>query len=140
MKYVFLIICLGISVTFLGSCKKHGSNPGVLTGRWELRAEQGAQIPMEPSDFLPGNGTIWEFTDGSHWKYSDRHTTDSGQYRITRDTISPYQTKMDKLTLIHSPSQSWALFFQLSSDSLKIYSGIIAADGSITTYARMGTE
>src|SRR5882757_7853115 len=135
MKSFLLLICMGISITFTGSCKKSGGNATPsLPGAWELRYQQGGYtLNTQTGNFPPGNGNIYKFTETGYRYYSAGRILDSGQYRITKDTISPFQKNMDKLTFTSS-NTTRSVFFEFSNNNLVIYNGIIAADGTIATY------
>jgi hypothetical protein len=138
MKSFLLLICIGISISFAGSCKKSGgdTNPS-LPGTWELRYQQGGYtLNTQTGSFSPGNGHIYKFTETSYSYFAGGQMQDSGQYRVTKDTISPFQKNMDKITFISSNNIRSA-FFEFSNNDLVIYNGIIAADGTIATYSKL---
>jgi len=128
MKPLLLAMILGILITFGGSCKKSGSdNTATLPGYWELRfVEGGYQTSNASGSFSPGNGNILKFKDDNYWSYSDGQARDSGQYQITKDT----------LTILH-PTYKTDYSFQLSNNTLTLYFGTIAADGTVSTYIRL---
>lgn len=138
MKYFLLLVFLGVSLTLLNSCKKSDGNDNQsLPGKWELRYLQGGYIlSIQTGNYPPGNGNIYQFTDNSYRYYSGSQLIDSGGYRITKDTISPFQKKMDKLTFINFSTQR-SVFYEFADNNLIIYNGIIAADGTIATYSRL---
>ncbi|HEX9512118.1 MAG TPA: hypothetical protein VF939_16620 [Puia sp.] len=131
MRPILLAMVVGISVTFLGSCKKNtGDSAATLTGYWELRfVEGGYRVSGISGSFPPGNGSLLKFKGASYWSYSGGQARDSGQYQITKDTLTMFHTtyKMD-------------YFFQLSNNTLTLSFGTIAADGTISTYARLNTS
>lgn len=138
MRRLFLLICLSAIILSLNSCKKSGGNNNQsLPGSWELRYLEGGYIlSIQTGSYPPGNGNIYKFTDNSYWHYSGGQLIDSGGYRITKDTISPFQKNMDMLTFINVNTPR-SVFFEFSNNNLTIYSGIIAADGTIGTYSRL---
>ncbi|HTI12400.1 MAG TPA: hypothetical protein VL832_27700 [Puia sp.] len=138
MKPFLLLIGISISIFIAGSCKKSGVNDAPpLPGAWELRYQQGGYtLNTQTGNFPPGNGHIYKFTETTYSYYAAGQRLDSGQYRITKDTISPFQKNMDKLTFTSS-STTRSVFFEFSNNNLVIYNGIIAADGTIATYSKL---
>lgn len=138
MKSFLLLICIGVTISFAGSCKKSGGNATPsLPGAWELRYQQGGYtLNTQTGNFPPGNGNIYKFTETTYSYYSEGQIRDSGQYLIKKDTLSPFNKKMDKLTFISS-NNIRSVFFEFSNNDLIIYNGIIAADGTIATYSKL---
>jgi hypothetical protein len=85
--------------------------------------------------FLPGNGNIYEFTDKEYEYFVQHALVENGTYTTGRDTpqhIMNVPTEMDFMIL-----QRGKLYYEISDNTLTIYDGDIALDGSIETYARI---
>lgn len=138
MKY--LPIAGLILATMIMSCKKerttnHTNNntPVSLKGSWELRVRLGTQVPNVSGYYLPGNGEIWSFTD-SAYQYFENQLYDHGSYSITQAVATQTDKLMDELIL--NSDSTMGLFYQVSYDTLIIYRGNIASDGSIEKFLK----
>jgi hypothetical protein len=121
------------------SCKKNHKEliSGRLQGVWELRhVEGGFRAPGTSPDYAPGNGNMWKFSDSTYQYYVNGQLSVQGSYTLTKD-ISPATGKnMDALIL--DSNNNWKLFFEISNNTLTLYRGIVAADGTIETYEKIG--
>ena len=106
-----------------------------LEGAWELREVRGGMVAGLSPYYSQGNGNIWRFSESTLHHYAEGKLVDSGTFTITRDTCPATQTEMDAFIL--SNSYSHHIFFEISKDTLTLYNGIIAADGTIEKYVRI---
>jgi hypothetical protein len=138
MKPILLMICLGMSVMIFAGCKKNSSDPSAsLTGGWEMRTSVGGLLPGKI--YPAGNGNIWEFKKDSFRTYWNGKLIDSGKYQITKDAVSPFGTKLNRI--MTSPSDKiGGLFYQFSNDTLSLYMGYFLSDGATSTYVRTTTS
>jgi len=129
-----ILISVGCHRTKSVDEKKVYSNS--LQGDWELRNVFGGfGPPGRPTNFPAGNGHIRSFKDSTFKYYADGKLVDSGTFALTRDTCPATQTLMDAFIL--SNSYGHKIFFEISKDTLTLYNGVIAADGTIEKYVRI---
>lgn len=134
MKRIVPVIFLFL-LSFILGCNKPNSSTSIQ-GAWELRhVEGGYRAPGANPDFPPGNGNIVIFTANTYKYYSNGQLSSSGSFSITREFAAATGKKMD--AIINDGNMDDKQFFEINHDSLKIYRGIIAADGIIATYARI---
>ncbi|MEP7253137.1 MAG: hypothetical protein ABI683_12180 [Ginsengibacter sp.] len=124
------------------SCKKTGGEKAPkeysdsIKGTWELRYVIGIQDPRANPNYSPGNGNIWQFGDSTYKYYRNAQLEDSGLYSLTKDTaFATGQYIMDALHLKQGASPGFP--FQIDKDTLLIFRGIVAADGSIEKFVRL---
>ena len=122
------------------SCQKQKNLPDslnrkILSGVWELRAASGGQTVSNPDDFRPGNGSLWKFTETEFATMFKDSVYRSGSYSISTGTGIDLNTgrKIDQFVFNNMPSES----FELRSDTLKFYYGLIPADGIITMFVKI---
>ena len=128
-----ILVTLGCNRSKTTDEKKNYSD--ALEGAWELRNVFGGfGPPGRPNNFAPGNGNIRSFKDSTFQYYANGKLVDSGTFTLTRDTCPATQTVMDAFIL--SNSYGHEIFFEISKDTLTLYNGIIAADGTIEKYVR----
>jgi len=110
-----------------------------LQGAWELRNVFGGfGPPGRPNTFAPGNGNIWSFKDSTFKRYEKGTLIDSGSFTIDRDTCPATNTLMDAFTFGNSQNNyGMQIFFEISHDTMTMYHGVIAADGTISKYVRV---
>ena len=135
-SHLLILFCAG---TF-SSCKKDNQsramlNGKVLAGLWELRAVSGGQVPYDPIDYRPGNGSLWAFTQTDFRRIYKDSIYRSGTYLISRGTGTDLNTgrKIDQFVFNNTPAES----FELSNDTLRFYYGFIPADGDIEMYVKI---
>lgn len=138
MKLKFCLLA-GIILIALFSCKKDDDQKqnGPLTGTWELRSVYGGYSATGGGNFEPGNGSIWQFSDNNYWYYSEGVTIDSGSYKQTSG-INP-QTNINTNALVFKNDTGWNVYYQITGDTLTLYSGVVAADGTVSKYVRVDT-
>ena len=84
MKKFFSFIEL-VSLFFFFGCNKTNTSSSIQ-GTCELRhVEGGFRTPESPTDFAPGNGTIWKFTDKTYEYYSDGQFSGTGSFTKTKE-------------------------------------------------------
>jgi hypothetical protein len=105
---------------------------GSIIGTWELRVLYGAMLANSPGNYYPGNGHRWKFTDSLYEQYADGKLVMSGKYSLTKDTCPATGTYMDAFKL--EQNFSYKTFFEFLNDTLVLYNGVIAADGTISKY------
>jgi hypothetical protein len=103
---------------------------GGLNGTWELRSQIGGMMP--DNDFPPGNGNIIKFTDSTFEKRNNGQITINGTYIISQVTNPETGNTMKQ---INYPG-GYIEYFKIMNNHLTIYSGLVAADGTISKYAR----
>jgi hypothetical protein len=132
--FIVPLLFAGCDRQTTGSNKSNYSRS--LAGAWELRSLFGGfRAPGPDPVYSPGNGNIWSFRDSTFRQYYEGKLVDSGSFSIIRDTCPATQTLMD--AFVTSKSHGHRMFFEISKDTLTIYNGIIAADGTIEKYFRL---
>jgi hypothetical protein len=135
-------LCLLLSFFFLAfvGCNKvkqqtntSQHHSGSIIGIWELRVLHGGMLASPHGNYYPpGNGHRWKFTDSLYEQYADGKLVMSGKYSLSKDTCPATGTYMDAFKL--EQNSSYKTFFEFSSDTLVLYNGVIAADGTISKY------
>ncbi|HMG67530.1 MAG TPA: hypothetical protein VK588_07585 [Chitinophagaceae bacterium] len=142
MKPWYLFFILFCACTF-SSCNKHiqsseQPNGKVLPGLWELRAESGGQVPYDPNNYKPGNGSLWKFTQTEFARIYKDSVYRSGTYAIRLGAGTDLNTgrKIDQFVFNNEPAES----FELRNDTLRFYYGFIPADGDIEMYVKIAED
>jgi len=149
MKQIALLSVIACLVLLVCSCQKDNNGApkkkllstgsGSIKGDWELRILYGCQTPNCNPYFQPGNGNTWHFTDTTYLhtvqSLSPRYTaSDSAVYILGKDTCMATGRMMDYFKAKDDPFEG--TFFEIKNDTLTLYRGIIAADGTIQKYVR----
>ncbi len=102
----------------------------VLSGTWELRhlVCTGCAPNTQP-DYAPGNGHQWVFEDINFAVKSNNVIKDSGYYQIS-------DVSGGNSVLILNADKNSDITFTVNKDTLKLYFGQLASDGSIETYVK----
>lgn len=135
MKPSYLAFIL-LFTAFFTSCNKDSqSNGKVLQGVWELRAGAGGMLANNPTDYRPGNGSLWAFKQTTFERIYKDSVYRSGTYSISRGTGTNLNTgrKIDQFIFNNEPAES----FELRNDTLKLYYGAISYDGSIEMFVKI---
>ena len=110
--------------------------PASLKNSWELRfAYGGLRAPNTNPNYLPGNKNIWKLMDSTYQIYSNGVLQQTGKYTLTKDTCYATGRFMDAMIL--DKNTAYKLFFEVANDTLVMYRGVIAADGTIEKYVRI---
>lgn len=109
--------------------------PVALQNTWELRNVYGGyRTPGTSPNTSPGNKNIWKFTDSTYEQYVSGVLQKTGKYTVTKGTSPATGRLMDALILDNNTTTK--LFFEFANDTLVLYRGIVAADGTIEKYVR----
>ncbi len=143
MKTILSLVGLVIVLNMLPGCSKDSDpapvinqGPVALQNTWELRSVYGGyRAPGSGPNTSPGNKNIWKFTDTTYQQYSNGVLYVSGKYTLTKDTSPATGQLMD--ALIFDKNANAKLFFEISNDTLVMYRGLVAADGTIEKYVRV---
>ena len=109
-------------------------NSNVLSGTWEMRGLTGGMVPYNPNSYKPGNGNIWKFTADHFERIYNDSVYDSGSYRVTNTGVDLNTNRtINQFIFNDTPAES----FELKNDTLHIYNGMIAADGTISRYVKI---
>lgn len=143
MKKILSLCLLVILLNMLPGCSKDSDpapviNPAAVTlqNTWELRSVYGGyRIPGTSPNTNPGNKNIWKFTDTTYQQYANGVLYVSGKYTLTKDTSPATGQLMD--ALIFDKNTNAKLFFEIANDTLVMYRGLVAADGTIEKYVRV---
>lgn len=112
------------------------SGEGSLVGAWELRMTYGGfHLPNTSPVHGPGNGRIWQFTNNSYVLYAKEKVLTSGIYTRTRDVSPATGTVMDAIVM--PGNGGLKIHYGFLKDTLVLYQGTIAADGTIEKYVRV---
>ena len=111
-----------------------------LPGIWELRELQGGFRPANAQIYYSaGNGNTWEFTDSTYKQSFEGKLANSGGYTLTQDTALATGRLMDAFVM-DAGSYKHQIHFEFNQDTLLLYDGQIAADGTIGKYVRVHAE
>ncbi|MCW3086690.1 MAG: hypothetical protein JWQ78_76, partial [Sediminibacterium sp.] len=137
-----------ITLTVLVSCKKEtvpdpvpppDLGPVSLRNSWELRSSYGGfGLPNRNPNFAAGNGNILIILDSTYEEHSNGQLQKTGPYTLTKDTCRATGRFMDAMVFDRPPN--FKRFFEIVRDTLVIYIGVIAADGMIEKFVRIGTK
>ena len=109
-------------------------------GSWELRELQGGFRPPNAQIYYSaGNRNIWEFTDSTYKQSFQGEFASVGTYTLTKDTALATGRLMDALN-IGDGIYKHQIYFEFNQDTLLLYNGQIAADGTIGKYVRMQAQ
>ena len=138
MKRYCLIIVLIILIGSILSCTHSKEQThllsNTLSGMWELRGTTGGMRIPGPNDYKPGNGNIWKFTDTHFERILNDSTYNSGNYTIANTGVDMNTgRKISQFVFNGTPAES----FEIKNDTLHIYSGMIAADGTIAHFVKV---
>jgi hypothetical protein len=141
-RYLLFSLCLITAIIIIGCDKAdQKKNPkkkatSSIVGSWELRVLHGGMIPRpEGPNYPPGNGDKWKFTDSLYEHYEKGQLASHGKYSLIKDTCPATGTYMDAFVV--QEDYPHRIFFEFSKDTLVMYNGIIAADGTITKYVSL---
>lgn len=137
MNHISLTICLGVSLIFLGSCRKNKDAviSNSINGTWELRQRSGGMM-AGANNYPAGNGNIIKFTDSLFDRYAGNQLTESGVYAVIHDT-----TVEENVCLVVPAGQftnrivyngrydSTKVFIQMTNNILTFMAGCYALDG-----------
>jgi len=145
MRLCKWLLIVALSVQPFISCKKDGTQAKnkvhglqTLPGAWELRYMYGGGTGLAvPEKTRSGNGYIKRFTDSVYWFANEDKVWDSGTYKLTTG-INP-ETNVETDAMILHGDTLLPRYFQIADDTLTIYTGIVAADGTIEKYVRIYT-
>ena len=143
MKKILSAGMLVLLLNCLSGCSKDSDpapntnqGPVALQNTWELRSVYGGyRTPGTSPNTSPGNKNIWKFTDTTYQQYANGVLYVSGKYTVTKDSSAATGRIMDALILDKNTSQK--LFFEFANDTLVLYRGIVAADGTIEKFVRV---
>jgi hypothetical protein len=115
-------------------------NETSLAGTWELRELQGGFRPANAQIYYSaGNGEIWEFTDSTYKKSFEGRLDNAGPYTLTKDTALATGRLMDAF-VIDRGIYKHQIYFEFNQDTLLLYDGQIAADGTMCKYVRVDAK
>ena len=129
---VFILLCAAC----FSSCNKDIQSPQqVLQGVWELRAGAGGNVANDPTDYRPGNGSLWAFKQTTFERIYKDSVYRGGTYSISRGTGTDLNTgrKIDQFIFNNEPAES----FELRNDTLRFYFGAIPYDGGIEMFVKI---
>ena len=135
-----IIFLLPVFLLFISSCHKDGNDqvatvhgPQTLPGSWEYRSYYGGYGPTGGGTSEPGNGNIWTFTDNTYTYYPGDDTQQSGTYTLTT-APNPNSGEITPAILFDG---TYTMCYSIKDDTLTLYRGMVAADGTVETYARI---
>ncbi|OUL60662.1 hypothetical protein [Flavobacterium sp. AJR] len=116
------------------SCQKK-SVSDELNGSWELRHIEGIQVARVDPNFKPGNGTLLKFEGQKYERYYEGKKEEDGIFAITpEDTVINNSKANYSFTFNNNKEKIYVL---LEGNKLVIFNGIIAADGTESTYEKL---
>lgn len=127
--YTSVIICLLMSAA---GCKKKSAETN-LNGTWELRHINGIHVAGVSPDFPAGNGNLLEFNGQEYKRYIDGKVVSSGSFSLKKEAeVAVNNTKANYSILFNNEK----LLVNLSAKKLVVFDGVIAADGTESTYVK----
>ena len=144
VSYHLVVVILTSALLFGGCDKKSSSdkakepveNSNLIVGEWELRDLTGGMVPNQKPGYPPGNGDKYKFVDLHYYeRYIDGKVVASGSYSLAKDTCPATGRYMNAFVL--EQNAPWKIYFEFSNDTLVLYNGIIAADGTISRYVKV---
>jgi hypothetical protein len=149
MKTIVSLVLLFMLLNLQSACTKgddaqivvdpvltSNNGPVSLQNSWELRSLYGGySAPNRNPNYAPGNKNIWKFMDSTYKQYSGGVLRKTGTYTLTKGTSPATGRYMDVMILDRNAGAE--LFFEFSKDTLVLYRGVIAADGTVEKYVRI---
>ncbi|MDO7743911.1 MAG: hypothetical protein MUP99_09060 [Pedobacter sp.] len=136
-KVLFLSLIACLALTTIVGCKKKSPEKEAVTtlnGTWELRYLAGIQVPDVDPNFKAGNGNVFKF-DGQHYdRIIDGKTVSSGTYTISLHKTPVNNTESNYSLVFDNDTK---LLINLSKNKLVVFDGVIAADGTESTYEKL---
>lgn len=133
MKNIFRVSFSLIVLFTVISCSKKATGPE-LNGTWELRHIAGIQVAGANPDFKAGNGNYFKFDGQNFEKYNDGKKTESGSFSITPEENVPVNDKKANYSIKFNNEEK--AYILLSDKKMILFNGIIAADGTESTYEK----
>ncbi|MCC9070715.1 hypothetical protein LNQ49_03750 [Flavobacterium sp. F-65] len=127
-----LVVPFVVLLTIVNCEKKPVSNE--LDGSWELRYIEGIQVADADPVFKPGNGNLLKFEGHKYERYSEGNKEEDGTF-----TISPEDTTINNRKANYSITfnqDAEKTYLSLLKNKLIVFNGVIAADGTESTYEK----
>lgn len=121
-----------ITLVAFTACKKSGSTLLQLQGDWESTSIVGGNLPQTVD--YPKQTSSLKFTDKTFELYYNGKLSASGTYTTGTDKFPGSERMMTYI--IFSNSTDFKVFYEFIDKKLKLYYGVVAADGVEITYAR----
>lgn len=123
-------LLLFFCVTLFYACKKEVSRSSI-SGSWTLTNVQGGNMVTIPGEqkhkhVIKFNGNVYE-------QYVDDKLVVSSNYTLTTGKFSGTGKEMDAFVL---ENNNYKVFLEIKKKKLILYDGIIAADGTVSTYTK----
>lgn len=133
MKSILKLTLSTIILFSLISCEKK-AEASQLNGTWELRHVAGIQVAGVNPDFKAGNGNTYKFEGETFEKYSDGKKVDSGTFVLAPEQDVPVNNTKANYSIIFNKGEKQLA--NLSGKTLVLFNGIIAADGTESTFEK----
>jgi len=136
-KVLFLSLIACISLSTMVGCKKKSAEQDAVTslnGTWELRYLVGIQVPDIDPNFKAGNGNVFKFSGQHYDRIIDGKTVLSGTYTISAHKTPVNNTESNYSLVFDNDTK---LLINLSKNKLVVFDGVIAADGTESTYEKL---
>jgi hypothetical protein len=139
MKKLFTLMLISVATLSL-SCKKEKETtitPKDLLGSWEMRSFVGGyqDVSVPPMTYPPGNGNILRFTETNYEKLSKGRPSVTGTYELK---LEKFQAgKLMSRIIYDGKTDDTEQFVEIVDGKLKVYFGIIAADGTESLYQKI---
>lgn len=144
MKNLFKLTLSLLLLLSIFSCKKQNAE-ATIEGSWEIRESKGGYRLASSSDkdtYSAGNGTIIKFSGTTYEKYAQGKLVDNGTFTIEKEKqqINDKESNYNITFVSVNPALFQATIKQsmnLSSKTLILFFGQIAADGTETLYVKL---
>jgi len=133
MKNIFRLTLSMMVLFTIISCEKKATGPE-LDGTWELRHVAGIQVPGVDPNFKPGNGNSFKFDGQNFEKYNDGKKVLSGSFTVTPEKDVPVNNRKANYSIKFNNEKK--LYMLLSGNKFILFDGVIAADGTESTFEK----
>lgn len=136
LAIVFICILLGISCS-KDVAKTNNVVAGLQTlpGNWELRSFFGGTTAAMAGNYKPGNGRTAQFTNDEFWFAYPGYETYTGNYTLSSGINPETNTEMNAMIL--NKDSLLPRYFTIADDTLTLYTGVVAGDGTIEKFVRI---
>lgn len=133
MKNILNLVVPFMVLFTIVSCEKK-SITDELNGSWELRHIEGIQVANADPVFKPGNGNLLKFEGQKYERYYDGNKEEEGTFTITPEDTAINNRKANYSITFDDDKEKTYLF--LDKKQLIVFNGVIAADGTESTYEK----
>jgi hypothetical protein len=105
-----------------------------LNGTWELRHIEGIQVAQVDPTFKAGNGNLLKFEGQNYERYYEGKKDENGTFTVTPEDTAINNRRANYSFTFNDNKEK--IYFSLIKNKLIVFNGIIAADGTESTYEK----